>query len=127
MVYNHLAHLNGYRLYLITIQTIYPPDSPSIFASLHVLSDLRSKSIPQQLSLVYLVAPCFTILFPHRTYSFADVKRDLLNLWYVSFVWIDCVSTAMGCKSTFTYVAIRYLCQTTKLREAGFEPATFGL
>lgn len=58
------------------------------------------------------------ILFPYRIYSFiTDTKQVLLRLRYVSFAWIDCISTAIACKTIFTYLTICYLngCQANRI------------
>lgn len=96
------------------------------------------KQHSQRSPLNVLIIPYFMILFPYRIYFVTDTKRVLLRLRYVSFAWIDCISTAIACKTIFTYLTICYLngCQAnrvatpwnrTKLREFMRLPQTSSL
>ena len=83
------------------------------------------KQHSQRSPLNVLIIPYFTILFPYRIYFVTDTKRVLLRLRYVSFAWNDCISTAIACKTIFTYLTICYLMvvKPTELLRLGIEPS----
>lgn len=83
------------------------------------------KQHSQRSPLNVLIIPYFMILFPYSIYFVTDTKRVLLRLRYVSFAWIDCISTAIACKTIFTYLTICYLMvvKPTELLRLGIEPS----
>ena len=83
------------------------------------------KQHSQRSPLNVLIIPYFMILFLYRIYFVTDTKRVLLRLRYVSFAWIDCISTAIACKTIFTYLTICYLMvvKPTELLRLGIEPS----
>ena len=83
------------------------------------------KQHSQRSPLNVLIIPYFMILFPYRIYFVTDTKRVLLRLRYVSFAWNDYISTAIACKTIFTYLTICYLMvvKPTELLRLGIEPS----